>query len=61
MKVEELLTRLRDLEEETPSDRDQVTLNTARTVLEHLSRKWTQGDVTAYAALFNSGSGLTKS
>lgn len=59
MKVEDLLTRLRDLEEETPSDRDQVTLNTARTVIEHLGRKWeAQGDVTAYAALFNTGAGL---
>lgn len=58
MKVEQLLTRLRDLEEEATSDADQTALNAARTVLEHLSRKWGQGDVTAYAALFNTAAGL---
>jgi hypothetical protein len=50
MNVETVITHLKVLETDTTGpDREAVT--SVRLVIEHLGRRWDQGDVTAHTAL----------
>lgn len=50
-----VITHLMTLETDAPAPGDKAALVAARKAIEHLARKWSQGDVTAHAALRAAG------